>query len=268
MTPTVLDAKNYVSYLRDALGALANPRGRRADLARFLGCQTSFISQILTDRAHLSREQAIKVAGYLDLGPDERRCFMLLVDRDRSGTTQLRDFYQQEIDAIVLRREEVKERIGVADKVPDEAHYTYYGSWIYAAIHVLSALPSTPTAQAIAIHLRLPLERVEPVIDWLVRQGLIHRRDDRLSIGHGRVHLGAHSPLVARHHANWRLKALEHLDRPTSEDLHYSAVLGISREATVQLKSWLLKFLQDAEPLIGAAPEERATVLLLDLFEL
>ena len=265
---TIFAHDDYISYISESLDARKEGGGSRADLARFLGCQASFISQVMTRRAHLSREQAIKVTDYFVLSGDERRFFMLLLDYQRAGTPQLQKFYREEMDAIIRRREEVKDRIAVADNVPEAAQFTYYGSWIYAAIHVLSALPTTNTPAAIAQHLRLPLERVEPVVEWLVRQGLVHRRGEQLAIGKARVHLGVHSPLLGRHHANWRLKALEYLDRSAGEDLHYSAVFGISRQATAQLKSWLLEFLQDAEQVVRDAPEERATVLLLDLFEL
>src|SRR4051812_24339907 len=114
MIPDLFSADDYIIHLTAAL-AEGSGRGGRAELARFLGCQASFVSQVLTRRAHLSREQSIKVADYLDLAGDERRFFMLLVDYQRAGTPQLRAFYREELDVIIRRREEVKERIAVAD---------------------------------------------------------------------------------------------------------------------------------------------------------
>lgn len=268
MLLAVFDYKDYIAYLSDCLESLPQVRGSRAALAKFLGCQSSFVSQVLTRRAHLSREQAIRVSEFLDLSHDERRFFMLLVDVERAGSKHLEAFYQQEIDTILRHREEVREKIGVIDGVPDEAQTVYYSSWMYAAAHILSALPSTNSMPAMSRHLRIPIAQLEAVVRWLMSQDLIVADEHgKLSIGKGRVHLGSHSRHVARHHANWRIKVLESLDRAKPEDLHYSAVLGISKEAAKVIKQKMLEFLRDTEPIITAAREELAVVMLLDLFE-
>ena len=43
---------DYRTYLRQEFSAQGVNRGRRAKLAGFLSCQTSYISQVLTDRTH------------------------------------------------------------------------------------------------------------------------------------------------------------------------------------------------------------------------
>ncbi len=269
MMNVVFGYSDYITYLLYRIDALPQSRGSRAALAKFLGVQSSFVSQVLTRRAHLSREQAIRVTEFLELSHEERRYFMLLVDADRAGSKSLEAFYRQEIDEIIRKREEVAESIGVPGKVPEEAQTIYYSSWVYSAVHILAALSHTNTVSAIAKHLRLPLAQVEEVVRWLVSYEVVNMASDgKLSIGKGRVHLGSHSRHVARHHANWRIKVLDALERSKPEDLHYSSVLGISKEATKILKQKLLEFLREAEPIIAAAPEDQAVVLLLDIFEI
>jgi uncharacterized protein (TIGR02147 family) len=269
MMHIVFDYKDYIDYLSDRLEAFPQVRGSRAALAKFLGCQSSFVSQVLTRRAHLSREQAIRVTEFLELSHEERRFFMMLVDLERAGSKALEDFYRQEIEEVLLVREEVRENIGVRDRIPDEAQTIYYSSWIYGTVHILSAFPQFNSVPAIARHLRLPLLQVEEVVRWLIAQGLVNiDSHEKLEIGKGRVHLEKHSRHVVRHHTNWRIKVLDSLDRTKPEDLHYSAVLGISKEATKLLKQKLLEFLREAEPIISEAPVEQVTVLLLDLFEI
>lgn len=265
----VYDHTDYVQFLNARLRAMPQARGSQAALAKFLGVQSSFLSQVLSRRAHLSREQAIRVAEYFCLAHDEIRFFMLLVDAERAGSKTLENFYRAELQALLREREEVQERIGVHEQLPDEAQTVYYSSWVYGAVHILSALPGTQTVDAIAAHLRLPHEHIAAVVDWLKANDLVVQTPEgRLNIGKGRIHIGRHSRHVARHHANWRIKTLESLERSTAADLHYTAFLGISQEAMALLKEKLMGFLQEIEPVIGEAKEEKGVVLLLDLFEL
>lgn len=265
----VYDHTDYVQFLNARLKSLPQARGSQAALAKFLGVQSSFISQVLSRRAHLSREQAIKVSEYFTLPYDEVRFFMLLVDAERAGSKSLENFYRAEIETLLKQREEVQERIGVHEQLADEAQTVYYSSWVYGAVHILSALPGTQTVDAIATHLRLPTAQIASVVEWLCKNDLVNQdAQGRLSIGKGRIHIGRHSRHVARHHANWRIKSLDSLERSAQSDLHYTAFLGISAEAMALLKEKLMIFLQEIEPVIADAPEEKGVALLLDLFEL
>ena len=59
MTMKLLDYSDYKAYLRAATDA---SRGLRTALARSLGCQTAYVSQILNGGAQLSLEQAEAIA--------------------------------------------------------------------------------------------------------------------------------------------------------------------------------------------------------------
>lgn len=72
--------------------------------------------------------------------------------------------------------------------------------------------------------------------------------------------------MLPRHHSNWRMKAIASIDQEKDHDLHYTAVLGISKADALVLREKLLKLLEDFEPVISKSPEETSVVLLLDLF--
>lgn len=265
----VYDHTDYVHFLNARLRAMTQTRGSQSALAKYLGVQSSFLSQVLSRRTHLSREQAVKVAEYFSLPYDELRFFMLLVDAERAGSKSLESFYRTEIEMILRQREEVQERIGVREQLEEEAQVVYYSSWVYGAVHILTALPGTQTVDAIAHFLRLPREQIASVTEWLKKNGLIEQKTDgSFAIGKGRIHAGRHSRHSARNHANWRIKSLDSFERSTPDDVHYTAFLGISKEAKAVLKEKLMTFLQEIEPVIADAKEEKGVVLLLDLFEL
>jgi uncharacterized protein (TIGR02147 family) len=265
---TVFEFNSYVDYLKNVLSSEGVKRGRRAELARFLSCQTSFVSQVLTGRAHLSLEHAILVSEFLHHSNDERGYFLLLVQREKAGSQRLRRHFQEQIDQICDRRQIVRARIEVRDKLNDEDQATYYSMWWYAAIHVLTALPEFQTREEMGRKLGLSPEVVSHALEFLTQIGLVVEKNQRYSMGRTRIHLDARSPLIARHHANWRLKSIDAIENTASENLHYSGLIGISRSDGRRIRSMLLDILQKTEPILRASQEEAAYVMLLDFYEL
>lgn len=264
----LFQAENYRDYLRNEFSGTGVGRGRRAILARHLGCQTSFLSQILTDRAHLSLEHAIRTSEFLGHTPLERKYFMLLVQSDRSGTKNLQSFFDDELNSIKKKRSEVKERIGVRTVLSAEDQMTYYSAWYYSAIHVLSAFPEFKSVEAMSDRLKLEMPTVKKAVRFLESRGFIKKSDTGYNIGATRIHLAQGSPMLARHHANWRMRAIEKVDHEKAQDLHYSAVLGISKKDVKIFKESLLELLQKFESVIEKSEVEEPVGLLLDLFSI
>jgi len=65
------DYRDYVASFLDS----QESKERRTDLAKFLGCQNSFVSQVLTGRAHFSLEHAVRISNFLGHSVDERTFF-------------------------------------------------------------------------------------------------------------------------------------------------------------------------------------------------
>ncbi|MCM2322226.1 MAG: TIGR02147 family protein [Oligoflexia bacterium] len=268
MEISVFDHEHYQDYLVSLLLKSEHSRGNASRLARFLGCQSSFISQVLSGRAHLSLEHAIRVSDFLNHTADERHYFMLLVQGDRAGSEKLRHYYRAQTQAIRDRRRLVRERIRVHEDLKPEHQMIYYSVWWYLAIHILVALPGTQTREQLAKRLNLAPEIVERALSFLTESGLIVEKAGKYSIGAKRIHLGPESPMLPRHHANWRNKALQAIDEMKPENLHYSGVIGISRADAKKLRAMMLDLLQRTEPIVRDSPEEAPYVMLLDFFEL
>jgi uncharacterized protein (TIGR02147 family) len=262
----LFEYESYTSYLTATLESGKRARGFKARLARHLGCHTSYISQVLGDRVHLSLEHSMRVSDFLKHSVDERRYFALLVQKGKAGTPELKAFYQTQIDELKSRRQPIRERIQVADQLNTEDRATYYSAWWYAAIHVLTAFDDIKTAEDIALRLRLNQQTVDHVLEFLVARGLVTHTPSGYRMGATRIHLGADSHLIARHHANWRLKAVEAQEQMNPRNLHYSAVIGISQKDALKLRSAMLDLIQNTEPVIRESKEEAPYVLLMDFF--
>lgn len=210
----VFDFTNYKDYLLKAFDPKQGGRGQRSALAKFLGCQTSFISQVLSSDSEFSLEHAIRISDFLSLDADQKHYFMLLVQQSRAGSKNLRDYYKGLIATIRKDRAKLRERIKVFDELGGEVRTTYYSMWWYCAVHILTAFPEFHTADAISKRLNLSLTTVNDTLDFLMKNGLVDEIEGQLKIGKGRIHLDADSPMITRHHINWRTKAITALERP------------------------------------------------------
>ena len=82
------------------------------------------------------------------------------------------------------------------------------------------------------------------------------------------IHLDKNSPMIYKHHTNWRLEGIKALESQNNDNLHYSSILAIAREDAQKIKQMLLKALEDIEPVVAPSPEEELYSLCMDLFKL
>ena len=85
-------------------------------------------------------------------------------------------------------------------------------------------------------------------------------------IGNTRIHIGPNSPLVKKHHMNWRLKAMQNLERQNQKSLNYSLVLSASRKDIEKIRKRVLDFISDVEAIYMPSSEEAMQCLNLDFF--
>jgi uncharacterized protein (TIGR02147 family) len=263
---SVFEYTEYKKYLKAVLATSGAKRGLRSKLATALRCQTSFISRVINGQAEFSAEHAIVINSFLQHTETEGDYFVLLVLHERSGSKQLKAHYEKQIRQIQEKREQIRERIQVKRQLSTEAQMTYYSAWYYAAIHILITVPAFQAPTAIASHLKLPLPLVSECLDFLVSAGLAVQNGDRYQTGTARIHLGKDSPMISKHHANWRMRAIHATDERSRENLFFSGPISISEADAHEIRSRLLKMLEELEPTIQASKEEAVFCLDLDFF--
>jgi uncharacterized protein (TIGR02147 family) len=268
MNKSLFEFSDYKLYLSQVLETTGAKRGARSRLAEALGCQTAFISQVLNGKIHFSLEHSVKISEFIGLSTDESHFFMLLVHLGRAGTKALQFYYQQQIDEVQRKRQFIRERIQIKQTLSKEDQAAYYSSWIYAAIHVLLSVPKFQTRIAVADHLRLSPALVSECLDFLVSLGLATRQGEQFKIGTARIHLGQDSPLISKHHTNWRMKAIQSLDAPPKGDLHYSSVISLAENDAKRVRGMLLEVLEKTEPILKDSKEEAVFSMCIDLFRI
>jgi uncharacterized protein (TIGR02147 family) len=269
---SIFNYREYKKYLNETISRRPRGgRGVRSEMAAALGCKTAYISQVLGGPANLSLEQADFLNRYLAHSREESAFLLLLVQHERAGTPSLRTYFHEQIEATVARRLVLKDRLDVKKTLDRSDQAIYYSAWYYSAVHVLLTLPGMRDRDSIARHLGLPAEMVGQVIDFLVSVGLATVGDDGLRVGTTRIHLESDSPMISKHHSNWRIqaiRALESATRKRDHDLHYSSVISISEADRVRIKSLLVSEIERIKEVVRTSPEEGLHCLSLDFFEL
>jgi hypothetical protein len=86
-------------------------------------------------------------------------------------------------------------------------------------------------------------------------------------VGPKLTHNGADSPLVIKHHQNWRLKGMKQMVFKGNADLFYTAPMSLSRETATQIRSELPSFIEKIIKWVGPSPSETVRCLNIDWFE-
>lgn len=262
----IYGARTYREFLRKSFPGKGDGRGRRGELARALKCQTSLISLVLTDRAHLNEDMAFATARFLGLGAAETEFFLLLYHHERAAGPALRQHYLSKIREAQAKREQVTERIGRAPTLSTDVQARYYSDWTYSAIHTAVMNPETRTLERLAQKLRLPPSLVEEQLKFLTEWKFVYQIGSVYEPGVTRVHLPSDSPFITQHHRNWHIEAMRAVGERRERDLNYSGALSLSRADAEKVRAILLDALTTIEKQIAPSPDEEIVGVAMSLF--
>lgn len=271
MSIDLFEFEDYKSYLNQRLDTdpQMGGRGARAHFARAINCQTSYVAHVLKGKAHLSPEQAESANQFFSHSEEESLFFHLLVSYARSGTSALSSRIKKQIATMKSARLNLANRLSVKApgiKAQDQAFY--YSSWIYLAIHAAVSLPGLQTSKAIAHRFRLPQKQVQDAVDFLLRVGFLSMSSGVLAQGETRMHLPGDSPLISKHHSNWRVQAIASLDRREETDLHYSSVVTVSSSDASKIRESIVQMITSSKKMIRDSSPETLRVFSADFFQL
>jgi uncharacterized protein (TIGR02147 family) len=263
----LFESDDYRLVLKDYLARQS--KGAKLNLAKVLGCQPGYLTQILTGKSDLSAEQAERFTSHVGWDAVHTQFFLLLVARTRAGTHTLKTHYTHEIERLREQSMVLKNRFRPEMVLTVEDQATFYSSWHYGALHVSVSIPGCDTAESSSRYFNLPLRRVNEVLQFLTRVGLIRETEGgKLTIGSTQVYVGTDSPLVTKHHTNWRMRAIDSFDRGQPEHLHYSSVISVSRADVKQIREIMAAAIQQIRAIVRASKDEACFSYAVDLFEM
>jgi uncharacterized protein (TIGR02147 family) len=266
---SVFDFRDYKAYLRAYIGRLpARGHGFRAQISKSLGVHSAYVTQVLSGNAHFSLEQAEELNSLLNHNEQESEFFLLLLQLARAGTLKLKRRTQTLIDQVLRSRTNLRDRVKIQKELSSEDQLIYYSSWHYTAVHIILTIPKFQYVEKIAEALKLPKEKVKKILDYLISVGLVEQAGAKYLPSTTQIYLGRDAAGISKHHTNWRMKAIESLDQETTENLHFSAAISLSKEDYEKIRDNLAEKVQEAMSKVKNSKEEMLSVMNIDFFRL
>lgn len=268
MSP-IYEFSDYRAFLKAWIESQArNGRGMKLQLAKAAGVSSSLISLILSGQKHLSLEQASQICDHLGLNDRESDYFLLLVELGKAGTQSLKTRLKRRLHDQQQQAKKIANRVKKDVELTPEIRAIYYSSWIFTGIRNLTAVNGYQDIQSIAQKLNLPIALVSRIIEFLLEYGLCKRTPNgELTFGPAHTHLESDSPLVVRHHQNWRVRAFTYMDVTNESNLFYTCPMSLSAEAAEQIRRLLPSFIEQVLKIAGPSPSEKVYCWNMDWFE-
>ncbi|WII72834.1 TIGR02147 family protein [Bdellovibrio sp. 22V] len=242
-----------------------NGHGQLRQLALYLDINSVVMSQIFRGERELTLEQALLVTRFIGLSELERDYFLLLVQKSRAGTVELKNVLEKQIANLKESALALKNRVK-HQKFTDEDRATFYSQWYYSAVRLGVSIPQLNTAASIASYLNLDRVLVTKVVDFLLQHKLIVEHKGHLDMGPQVTHVGHDSPFVNRHHTNWRLKGMQAMERVSGKNLFYTGPMALSEESTQEVRKLLIELVEKTTKKAASSDSEVLRCLNIDWF--
>ena len=178
------------------------------------------------------------------------------------------DSFRRQIESRQKDQRQLKNRVTRSRDLSGEERSIYYSNWIYSAVRNISAIERYRDPSRIASALGIDRTLMNQVLEFLLKTGLCVEDSAGLKPGPQMTHIEATSPLVTRHHGNWRVKAMDrHPQLNPDRELAYTAPMTLSEKDALRIRALLAELVEKTDEIVGPSPSEKLYCLGLDWFE-
>jgi uncharacterized protein (TIGR02147 family) len=264
----IFDYSDYKRFVRERLATMPKKgRGEFQKIAQALRVNTSFVSQVFGGYKDFNLEQGSDFCIYWGLSPIETDYFLALIQLARAGSEPLKKNIRRQLVEISKNAHTLSHRLPKEAELNAADRATFYSNWYYSGIRQLTATPQGQSLEQIAACFDLPRDLVRQVLQFLLESGLCIERDGKIQTGPKSTHLEATSPLVSRHHMNWRLKAMERHPRLTVDELAYTSPMTLSKKDVLLIRETTVRFIEHVTKIVDSSASEELYCMNLDWFK-
>lgn len=267
---SIFEFDDYKDFVKDRIQQMPNKgRGEFQKLAVILQMHTTTVSHVFKGDKELTLEQAAKLCGYWGLNVSESDYLITLVELARAGSKELKIILQKRLEELKKHSFELKHRIPKDRILSDSDRFRFYSEWYYSAIRLMCDLPNMNSIDRIANQLDLPVSTINEAIQFLLEAGLVIAEKGQFKLGPRRTFVEATSPLVKRHHANWRIKAIERYPKMKHDvDLALTSPMTLSKDDALLVREILMKTIEKILAINTPSKPEELHILNIDWLSL
>jgi uncharacterized protein (TIGR02147 family) len=261
----IFEFDSYKEFVRQKIQSMGNQgRGQFQSIAHYLSVHTTLISHVFSGSKDLNLEQSFALCDYLGFTELEREYFLALVGRDRAGTIKLKTYFQDKIDKFKKQSQTLTHRLVSRAVLKFEDQALFYSEWYFSAVRLLITVEQDQDPSSLSEKLGISVDRINYVLDFLLKTGLLIKEKGHYHLGPKRTHLDASSPLAARHHKNWHLKAMESYENVGSDEIIFTCPVLLDKKDVIKLKKLIMEFIDKADLIFEASGSEKLYCLNID----
>lgn len=259
---------NYIKYISDIAKKNSSHYGYKAQMAKAAGCQRSYFSQVLAEKAELMPEHALGLCEFWQLSKTESEYFLNLVHHSRASTPNLKKYYLEKIKQMQIDQENLAKKFSESTILPDAKAAIYFSHWQNIAVLMSLTIPELQKPEKIAHRFEIPLATIMKTLEILKNLELAEQlQDGRWRTTNQTIHIQRESPYNTLNHLNWRRLAVDRSFASPLEGIHYTSVATLSRQDVILIKDLVMKLIEDTRKVIGPSTEEELYCLTCDWFK-
>lgn len=264
----IFECEKYIDFIKKRIKILdKSRRGELSRIANAIGAHPSLVSQVLAGTRNLTVEQAADLTQYYGLTELESEYFYALVSWERAGNKNLKKFLFKKIQSLREKSLNLSERFVHEKTLDDSEKAIFYSSWVYSAIRLLcSTSEKGLTEVEMVSRLHLSNTQLREILEFLTKSGLVSEDRGYYKIGLQRTYVPRGSPFLIQHHKNWRLKAMQGVERLAQDELMFTCPMSISKADFKKIRETLSRLIEELSPLIKESPAEDIACVNFDLF--
>jgi uncharacterized protein (TIGR02147 family) len=260
--------EDYIDFINKKIAA--NKRGYQSLLCQSMNSPRSHLTNIISGRAQLSPEQAIKLCKFWGFNEIETSYFCELVYLDRGGSPEIKEYHLKKIKSLKKEMRKLSSVIK-ADQISEENKKKYYQAWYTPIIHIATSIPEFQTLEALVTLLRIPKSQVEISLNLLKQLKLVKSTGGKFKCTPNNLHIDMQEEYYLFYHLNSRMQAFRQLQEKQAADINnlfFTTTVSLSLKdynAFLDKFSNLIKEFQEQLP---QSKEEKVCVINLDYFKI
>lgn len=233
----------------------------------------SYFSRVMKEGASFSQTQVFKLTNFLELTPEQIDFVFLLWSYQEAQTQKEKSYFKEKISTIQSEKQKVSSRVKSKLIEAEESKTkmtTYYAEAITTVIHMhltISQYKNNPSL--LTSKLGISDSKLKTELQKLKELGLIAYKGNHIHHVELSIHLPAESDLSFGNHINWRLKAIQNIEKrdPQKTDYRFSGVFSADEETKIKARKILTEAIVQIGNLVQNSKNSNEVYhLLLDLF--
>lgn len=243
-------------------------RGILSNLAKKLEVNTTLMSLIFKGNSHLTHEQAIVTAQFLDLTDLQTDYFIQLVNLDRTARKQAREYIEQKLAALRLQAQNLQTRLGATSELETKDYAQFFSHWIYTALFLHVAIHDKIERTQLLSAFDCEKSLLHEALNFLTEKSVLVETNHKFSLGLTQIYIGNQSQFLRNHLANWRQKSLEVVrDQNIKDNVFYSCPIVLSKKDVGVISEKLRVLIEEFNKTAGPSASEEMMCLNIDWFK-